>query len=132
MGRRGALFPVLGVVLAVLAAGCASGKRMTTGGVEGAEVQDVAAYPLAGTPDASRLSEISFRDVKPDALGEIKVVGSKSGRHPGRLEPHSDGDGASFVPTKAFAAGELVHVAAGVPLVGERNGSITFRVARAP
>src|SRR5262249_36588797 len=97
-----------------------------------ADVQDVAVYPLAGTPDASRLSEISFRDVKPDALGEIKVVGSKSGRHSGQLQPHSDGNGASFVPATAFTAGELVHVGAGVPLVGERNGSITFRVARAP
>ena len=132
MARRGALLPVLGVALAVLAVGCASGEKTTTSGVEGAAVQDVAVYPLAGTPDASRLSEISFRDVKPDTLGEINVVGSKSGRHAGRLETHSDGRGASFVPAKAFAPGELVHVGAGVPLVGERNGSITFRVARSP
>src|SRR5690349_16489454 len=105
MGRKGALFAVLAATLAVLASGCASGEK-TTSGVEGAEVQDVAVYPLAGTPDASRLSEISFRDVKPDALGEINVVGSKSGRHTGRLEPHSDGRGASFVLAKPFAAGE--------------------------
>ena len=132
MGEGRARSAVLAVGLIILAAGCATGKKATTSGVEGAEVQEAAVYPLAGTPDASRLSEISFRDVKPDALGEVKVVGSKSGRHAGRLEAHSDGAGASFVLADPFVPGELVHVGAGVPLVGERNGSITFRVARSP
>jgi len=40
--------------------------------------------------------------------------------------------GASFVPRKRFAPGETVRVRADVPLIGERNGAVRFRIARRP
>jgi hypothetical protein len=133
-GEKARVRPVPGVLAVVLlgaglAAACASGTQ--TNDVQGADVTSVAVYPMAGTPDASRASEISFRGAEPDELGRITVVGSKSGRHAGRLAPHSDGLGASFVPAKRFAAGERVRVKAEVPLVGARKGAVSFRIALA-
>jgi hypothetical protein len=41
-------------------------------------------------------------------------VGSRTGAHTGRFEGYSEGDGASFVPSKPFAPGETVTVSAQV------------------
>ena len=43
-------------------------------------------------------------------LSDIRVTGSHSGAHTGRLLAYSQGDGASFVPAKPFTPGELVTV----------------------
>src|SRR4051812_19774741 len=88
-----------------------------------------AVYPTAGTPTASPKTQISFRGVAPGALTGIDVRGSRSGPHPGRLAAHSDGDGASFLPDHPFRDGETVTVRADVPLVGARDGAVTFTIA---
>ena len=62
----------------------------------------------------------------------MKVVGSKTKVHAGTIKAHSDGEGASFVPARPFAAGERVSVSADVPLVGQRNGAVSFTIARSP
>jgi hypothetical protein len=135
-GEKAWLRPVAGVgaiVLVLVVTSCSSAKHAATEeGVDGAKVSSVALYPLAGTPDASQGSEISFRGIDPAKLARISVVGSKTGRHAGRLAPHSDGMGASFVPRKRFAPGEAVRVRANVPLVGARKGAVTFRIAGLP
>ncbi|HEU4978307.1 MAG TPA: arylsulfotransferase family protein [Solirubrobacteraceae bacterium] len=41
---------------------------------------------------------------------------------------HPDGDGASFFPDKPFLAGEQVIVKPGVPVAGDRDGTVTFTV----
>ena len=51
--------------------------------------------------------------------------GSRTGRHPGRVREHSDGQGASFVPQLLFAQGETVRVRSGVR-------SYSFKVGRRP
>jgi hypothetical protein len=117
-------------MVALASVACSSASGTAEGG--GSRGDPVAVYPLAGTPDASPGSEISFRGIEPDQLGGIVVVGSKSGRHKGKLEAHSDGMGASFVPSKAFAAGETVRVRANVPLVGARKGAVRFTIATPP
>jgi hypothetical protein len=43
-------------------------------------------------------------------LARVEVTGSETGRHAGRLQPDSDGDGGSFLPTRAFAPGEQVTI----------------------
>ena len=43
-------------------------------------------------------------------LADVTVTGSRSGAHVGRLVAYSQGDGASFLPARPFAAGELVTV----------------------
>jgi hypothetical protein len=70
----------------------------------------VATFPLPGTKTASARTQISFRGVAPDKIGSVRVTGSRSGRHAGRLRAHSDGQGASFVMPEAFRQGERVTV----------------------
>lgn len=70
--------------------------------------------PLAGSRDASPRTQISFLGVPIDRIGAVSVVGSRTGSHPGRLAAYSQGDGASFLPSRPFAEGERVTVRARV------------------
>ncbi len=90
----------------------------------------VSVYPSAGTPAVSAKTQISFRGATAAELGSVDVTGSRTGHHAGRLEPHSDGNGASFFPDRPFAPGETVTVKADRPLVGQRHGAVTFAVGR--
>ena len=87
--------------------------------------------PLAGTPDASPRTQISFLGVPAGRLHEISVVGSRSGSHGGRLKPYASAPGASFLPGREFSEGEQVRVSAvvGAGARAYRVGS-TFTVAR--
>ena len=62
------------VLVALVAAGCANAKHAS--GAAG--TSPVAVYPLAGTPDASPGSEISFRGIAPGRLRGVRVVGTKT------------------------------------------------------
>jgi Arylsulfotransferase (ASST) len=72
----------------------------------------VTVSPLPGSRDATPQTQISFLGVPAGALRAISVVGSRSGRHAGRLRAYSQGDGASFLPARPFAEGERVTVSA--------------------
>jgi hypothetical protein len=72
----------------------------------------VTVSPLAGSRDASPQTQISFLGVPAGELGAISVVGSQTGVHGGRLAAYSQGDGASFLPSRPFAEGERVTVRA--------------------
>jgi hypothetical protein len=88
--------------------------------------------PLPGSRDASPLTQISFLGVPAGALSAISVVGSRTGVHSGRLAPYSQGDGASFLPVRPFAAGERVTVHARLRNGGSAVGLIDrFVIARA-
>ena len=115
-----------GLIFAALAlCGTLAARSLGAGG-------PVSAYPTAGTVDASPMTQISFRGAGPAELGRVEVTGSVTGRHTGRLEAHSDGDGASFFPDRPFRAREAVAVRAARPLIGSRRGRVTFRVATLP
>ena len=92
----------------------------------------ISAYPSPGTPSASPATQISLRGASANRLGTIRVRGSKSGRHRGRLRAHSDGRGASFVVARRFRQGERVTVRTGLPIRGTRNGDFSFSIARMP
>ena len=68
--------------------------------------------PLNGTPDASPTTQISFLGVPAADLSQIVVRGTRSGGHGGKLEPYMTGNGASYVPARAFTKGEQVTVTA--------------------
>lgn len=70
----------------------------------------LAVSPLPGSYDASPSSQISLLGAPPGALGAIRVSGSRSGSHSGRLLAYSQGDGASFLPSRPFSPGESVTV----------------------
>jgi hypothetical protein len=70
----------------------------------------ISVAPLPGSYAASARTQISMLGAPVQTLGGISVRGSRSGSHRGRLRGYSQGDGASFVPAKPFAAGETVTV----------------------
>jgi hypothetical protein len=85
-------------------------------------------YPVPGTLTASAKTQISFRGGTAASVGSVTVTGSESGAHPGTLKPHSDGLGASFVPSKPFTEGEKVTVDSAVPVVNASNGDFSFTI----
>ena len=97
-----------------------------------AQDQPISAYPSPGTPSASPGTQISLRGAPANRLGSIRVTGSKSGRHAGRLRAHADRQGASFVLARDLRQGERVTVRTGLRIRGARNGDFTFRTARIP
>ncbi len=80
----------------------------------------VTVTPAPQSMDASHLAQISFLGVPADEIVGVKVSGSRSGAHEGRLEAYSQGDGASFLPSEPFAEGEVVTVSAAL-----RRGATT-------
>jgi Arylsulfotransferase (ASST) len=89
----------------------------------------VSAFPSPGTPTASPVTTITFRGPGAAALTSLEVTGSSSGAHPGHLQAHPDGQGATFVPDSAFAPGETVTVTSTLDVRGANNGSFSFTVA---
>jgi hypothetical protein len=77
---------------------------------ESASAVPVTVSPLQGTLTAMPQSQISFLGAAAGNLSSISVVGSKSGRHAGRLRSYTSIRGASFVPSKPFTPGEHVSV----------------------
>jgi hypothetical protein len=78
--------------------------------------------PAPETDTANPHTQISFLGVPAAQIQGVSVVGTRSGEHSGYLRGYSQGDGASFVPTAPFDAGErvTVHVSIG----GHRSGTV--------
>ena len=93
-----------------------------------AYAEPVAVYPTPGDRYELPGTQITFRGVPAAALGTVRVVGSKTGSHSGRIEADADGDGASFIPDKPFAAGETVTVSTELDVTGGSDGSFSFTI----
>ena len=83
----------------------------------------VTVSPAPDSVDASYRTQISFVGVPASEIGQISVVGSRSGAHPGTLAPYSQGDGGSFLPVRSFAPDEVVTVRADIQ---RANGAQPF------
>ena len=70
----------------------------------------VTVSPEPDTRDASAATQISMLGAPVGELSNVSVKGSRTGNHTGRLLAYSQGDGASFLPTHPFVAGERVSV----------------------
>ncbi len=70
----------------------------------------IAVSPLPDSYDASPRTQISLLGAPASTLSAVSASGSSSGSHAGRLMAYSQGDGASFVPARAFYPGETVTV----------------------
>jgi hypothetical protein len=66
--------------------------------------------PLPDSLDASPHTQISLLGAPASQLSKVTVSGSRTGAHSGHLRAYSQGDGASFVPSQPFQAGETVTV----------------------
>src|SRR4051812_44082585 len=85
-------------------------------------------YPVPGTLTASSKTQITFRGGDAASIGTVTVKGSKSGTHTGTLKPHSDGQGASFVPGKRFTENEKVTVSTDRTIAGATDGDYSFSI----
>jgi hypothetical protein len=99
---------------------CAPSRLNVSAALAGARVT---VSPEPDSRDASVATQISMLGPPASELTHVTVSGSRSGAHTGRLEPYSQGDGASFVPATPFAEGERVVVRAEV-----RNGASAQRL----
>jgi hypothetical protein len=70
----------------------------------------ISVSPLPDSYDASARTQISLLGAPAGELADVSAKGSRSGEHGGRLRAYSEGDGASFVPSKPFEQGETVTV----------------------
>ncbi len=126
---------IAGVSVAVLFAGCgSSGGR--AGGSDSASspaclpasLEHSAALPETNvdvspepeTNTANPDTQISFLGTSAANIREVSAAGSESGEHEGHMSGYSQGDGASFIPDKPFAAGERVLVRA---VIDEPSGA---------
>src|SRR6202035_29200 len=124
----------LGLALPVQRAEAASGPACTPATLNNSALQGgaVTVSPLAGSRDASPRTQISFLGVPVGQLRAIRVLGSRTGAHAGRLAPYSQGDGGSFLPALPFAEGERVTVQARVSVGGaSRRVLDTFVIGHA-
>jgi hypothetical protein len=84
--------------------------------------------PLPDSYDASPGTSISLLGAPAREISSVAVSGSSSGRHAGRLLAYSQGDGASFVPSRPFREGETVTVTGRLAALGSRR-RFAFRFA---
>ncbi len=92
----------------------------------------VSVFPVPGARFASPSTQIAFRGISPSQVGQAAVVvhGSRSGYHSGKVVGDSDGQGASFLPARQFAPGEVVSVTTtGLNVLGAKGTSFQFTVA---
>ena len=87
---------------------------------------DLSVSPLPGSYDASRHTQISLLGAPQDAISDVRVKGSQTGSHAGRLHGYSQGDGASYVLARPFRSGETVTVR-GKVRIGTREQRFAFK-----
>jgi hypothetical protein len=121
LGAGGAL--AFSTLVPGVAGAARTGPSCTPRGLDNSALQAgaVTVSPLAGSRDAGAQTQISFLGVPASDIRSVSVVGSRTGRHRGRLLAYSEGDGASFVPSRPFAEGELVTVRARVRVGGSER-----------
>jgi hypothetical protein len=124
----------LAALTMVVVAGLAGPTALATGWAGAATLgaKTVTVSPSPGDRFATPQTTISFRGVTPAALGTVRVTGSRSGVHPGRLV--ADPKGATiWKPRAPFVSGERVTVHTAVTIAGARGGNnFSFTVARIP
>ncbi|HZL55105.1 MAG TPA: arylsulfotransferase family protein [Solirubrobacteraceae bacterium] len=134
----------LGAALAASAlAACGGGspaavvpKTVHVADFRAAAVNPVTVSPLPGTGDAGPATQISFLGEAATKVADVKVTGSISGSHSGKLEAYSTATGESFLPSQPFRSGEKVTVTARVTQGGSSatvhtSFSVGFQVASA-
>jgi hypothetical protein len=109
-----------------IAPNCLTSKVDVSAELPGTEVE-VSPEPESKTANPG--TQISFLGATASEIHDVTVTGSKSGAHTGKLEAYSQGDGASFVPSKPFESGERVTVSAKIGASGrQRSESFSFEV----
>ncbi len=124
----------MGLLSSSAGASAASGPNCLPASLNNSALQPggLTLSPVPGSRDASPQTQISFLGAPARAIGGISVVGSRSGPHSGRLAAYSQGDGASFLPSRPFVEGERVTVRARVRVGGSTRSLLDrFAIASA-
>jgi hypothetical protein len=87
----------------------------------------LAISPSPNTPDASPRTQISILGASRSAIRSVRIVGSVTGVHAGRLRAYIASSGASFLPRVPFAQGERVAVT--IRIAGRRPIRSSFTIA---
>jgi hypothetical protein len=89
----------------------------------------VSVSPAPGTVTANPHTQISFLGAGESEIHDVSAAGTRSGHHAGRLTGYAQGDGASFLPSRPFTAGEQVSVHATIGAgSGAKPVSYSFHV----
>jgi Arylsulfotransferase (ASST) len=91
----------------------------------------IVVFPIPGSHYGRPATQITFRGIPATQIGELLVVGSKTGVHKGRVRADADGQGGSFIPGKRFAPGETVTVGTHLHVLGGTQGVFRFTIAHA-
>jgi Arylsulfotransferase (ASST) len=86
-------------------------------------------FPIPNARFVAPRTQVVFRGLNIGQLGVIRVTGSRTGVHHGRVLGDSDNAGGSFLPDLPFSPGERVTVATALNIVGGSGGSFSFRIA---
>lgn len=89
---------------------CLAAVGVSLGGCGDSFDATISMYPAPGSRLALPQTQIVLRGVPLSRISRVVVVGSRSGRHAGRLSGDSDDNGVSFIPAQPFSAGEKVTV----------------------
>ena len=119
------------VVLARAASGSAAGPRCAPSRLNRSAVLPgtrLAVSPLPDSYDANAGTQISMLGPPGTRLSGVRVHGARTGSHPGSLRAYSQGDGASFVPSRPFDPGESVFVRGNVRSAS-RTARFSYRFA---
>jgi hypothetical protein len=90
----------------------------------------VVSYPGPGWRVASPRTSITFGGADVVTLSGIRVTGSRSGPHSGRVHALRSERGGVFTPDEPFAPGERVTVRTAVDVMGARGDTFSFTVSR--
>jgi Arylsulfotransferase (ASST) len=119
---------VLGALVPTLAARSGPDVHLTRW--SGGSDPGLHVMPFPGTPDVSPTSQVTFSALAPSELRSVSVVGSRSGRHTGRLVALPDGSGTAFEPDHPFARSEIVRVSAALRYAADGTASGAPRATR--
>ncbi len=122
--HKSRLRPVLFALVAMLSFGAFAGPAQAK------KPKPVSVFPAPKTPVASDETTISFRGLKPQNLGKVRVVGGQTGKVGHTRLKHSDGKGVSIVPKKDFVPGEKVRVFTNKRIKLTNKGDFWVRIGR--
>lgn len=90
----------------------------------------VSVSPQPNAQFASPRTQLSFRGATAAQVAKITVTGSRSGVHRGTVKAHSDGQGVSWIPSRAFFSDERITVRHALDVAGASGREFRIRTAR--
>jgi hypothetical protein len=127
-GPLAAATALVAAIAVALAAGAQSAQAASPNTASVRPGTAVTVSPAPNTPDASPDTQISILSPSPSRIRSVRVDGSITGVHTGRIRRYTGNRGASFVLQHPLAQGERVAVS--IHIAGRKPIAFSFTVAR--